>query len=106
MSNDETYNGWKNRETWAFNLHWANDRGLYEETLEQAKQWLAGTDDPDNDYALGEMVISYWRDFLDSYAEDFGQPLTDDLLMFDREVGSWWRVDEAETGAAVRESLS
>lgn len=31
---DETYNGWKNYPTWAVNLWLANERGLYEMTLE------------------------------------------------------------------------
>lgn len=31
---DQTYNGWANYPTWAVNLWLANDRGLYEMTLE------------------------------------------------------------------------
>lgn len=100
---DETYEGWVNRETWAFNLHWANDRGLYEETLERAKEYLSGNADAD-DYMLGEHVVGYWRDLLDGY--DFGDPKPEGLAMFEREVGSWWRVDATEVGASVRESLS
>jgi hypothetical protein len=110
MSNDETYNGWKNRETWAFNLHWSNDQGLYNETLEQAKQWIADNeDDPElagSDSALGEHIVGYWKDYIEEYPEEFGTPAPEGLQMFYREVGSWWRIDEAEIGASVRESLS
>ncbi len=102
---DDTYQGWKNRETWAFNLHWSNDQGLYSETLEQARQYLKQSAEAD-DYNLGEFVIAYWRNFLDDYVDEFGTPVPDELQMFDREVGSWWRIDEAEIGASVRESLS
>jgi hypothetical protein len=117
MSTDETYEGWKNRETWAFNLHWSNDQGLYNDTLEQARAYLTETYGDDwasmrEDemlgafWGVGEHVIKYWRDFINDYEEDFGAELPDGLKMFRDEVGSWWRVDEAETGAAVRESLS
>ncbi len=39
---DETYNGWANRETWAFNLHWSNDQGLYNMLLEDAREFVRG----------------------------------------------------------------
>lgn len=117
MSDTETYNGWKNRETWAFNLHWSNDQGLYEMTLETARQYLTETYGDEwvslpadelrgAQYGVGEHVVSYWRDFLDNYEDVFGAPLSEGLTMFDREVGSWWRVDEMETGAGIIESLS
>ena len=102
---DDTYQGWKNRETWAFNLHWSNDRGLYEETLERAKEWLSENEDA-SDYELGDYIIEYWKDFIEDYEDSFGSKLPDALAMYRDEVGSWWRVDEAEIGASVRESLS
>ena len=116
MATDETdrYNGYANRETWAFNLHWQNDQGLYNETLDVARRQLEDVDDDGNDvdnvdgfgssatdYAIGEHVVTYWRDYLD---ERMTGP-NDMLRMFDREVGSWWRIDYAEVGAAVRDSL-
>jgi hypothetical protein len=98
---DETYNGYKNRETWAFNLHWQNDQGLYNETLEYAK----GQDPSDlSDTLLGDMVVSYWREYIAERAENDGW-LPEPLGMFRDEVGSWWRVDATEVGEAVRESL-
>lgn len=100
MTDSETYNGYANRETWAFNLHWSNDEGLYLETLR-----VADTDMEMTDYELGEFVVGYWREFIDGYAEETGTPLPEGLKMFDREVGSWWRIDYAEVGASVRESL-
>lgn len=103
---DETYNGWKNRETWAFNLHWSNDRGLYEETLERAREYLKYSNEEATDLELGEHIVGYWKDYIEEYADDFGAPAPEGLQMFYREVGSWWRVDEAETGASVREALS
>lgn len=108
MTDSETCNGYANRETWAFNLHWQNDQGLYNETLEQVREWEGTfnvTPGELSDSQLGEYVVAYWRDLLDTYEETAGAPLPEGLRMFDREVGSWWRVDYAEVGAAVRESL-
>lgn len=114
MTTDETYNGYKNRETWAFNLHWQNDQGLYNETLDVARAWLAerelSADTIETEVStrmLGEHVVSHWRDMIRNYRDYFGSILADDdaLAMMRDEVGSWWRIDYAEVGAAVRESL-
>jgi hypothetical protein len=113
---DETYNGYANRETWAFNLHWQNDEGLYNMTLETAQEYLTETYGhdwaslPENElrgafYGVGEHVAAYWHDLIDTYADEFGAALPEGLAMFRDEVGSWWRIDHAEVGAAVRESL-
>ena len=99
---DETYNGYANRETWAFNLHWQNDQGLYNYVLEEARSYLDGegdnASDPVGDWQLGYAVVQRIREELPDLAPDAWELLRED-------VGSWWRVDEAEVGAAVRESL-
>ncbi|HET6917237.1 MAG TPA: hypothetical protein VFH56_14180 [Acidimicrobiales bacterium] len=103
---DETCNGYANRETWAFNLHWQNDQGLYRQTLEEARQIIKQDSiySTPGDRELGERIVNYWRDVFDGYDAD-GTPMTQTLRMFEREVGSWWRINYAEVGAAVRESL-
>lgn len=111
MTDSERYNGYANRETWAFNLHWQNDQGLYNETLEQAAGVLERAnvarthDDPVTNWALGEYIVNYWRDFIREYRDNFGTELPEGLTMFRDEVGSWWRIDYAEVGEAVREAL-
>jgi hypothetical protein len=104
----EQYNGWKNRETWAFNLHWANDEGLYMMVLDWAREITRAEDEDDkvSDYELGEQIIKRMRDLIDNHEEEYGSPLPKGLRMYRDEVGSWWRIDETETGASVRESLS
>ena len=104
MSENENYQGWTNRETWAFMLHINNDQGLYNETNERAREYLS-TGDVLSDYDLGKAVVDYWDDGLGNWADDFGTPLPEALAMFRNEVGSWWRVNYTEVGAAVRESL-
>lgn len=108
MSNEETYEGWKNRETWAFDLHWSNDEGLYNMVREWAHEITRAEDDDNkiSDFELGETVIKRMKSFIDDYEDDFGSPLPEGLKMYRDEVGSWWRVDETEIGASVRESLS
>lgn len=110
MTNDETYNGYANRETWAFNLHWQNDQGLYHETLDVAGDYIQrksiashAAEEP-SDRELGEYVVTYWREYITERAEADGW-LPEALGMFRDEVGSWWRIDYSEVGAAVRESL-
>src|SRR5690625_5741857 len=65
MTNDETYNGYSNRETWAFMLHLDNDQGLYEMSRDWAREAIAewreyGNDDESGGYAdrvIGERVV-------------------------------------------------
>lgn len=113
---DETYNGWTNYETWAFNLHWQNDQGLYLETLETARTYLVETyghswaELPADElsgafYGVGERIRDYWHDMIRDYVDDYGAELPEVLRLFREDVGSFWRVDVAETGSAVREGL-
>jgi hypothetical protein len=108
MTENETYNGYANRETWAFNLHWSSDQGLYNETLEQARELVRVHVDSNEELSasmLGEHIVCYWRDTFDEYEGETNISLPEPYRMFDREVGSWWRIDYAEVGASVRESL-
>ena len=59
---DESYNGWANRETWAFNLHWQNDQGFYLWVLESASEVIEhATYPPVSDTYLGERIVSIVR---------------------------------------------
>jgi len=104
MSNNDTYNGWANRETWAFWLHVGNDEGLYESVREWAQGWIdAQNADAQDDYAdssLGAYVAESVHEYLLET-----QPHSDHARMVLNEVGSWWRINHAEIGAAVREDL-
>lgn len=97
MAEDETYQGVKNRETWAFNLHWENDQGLYNMIQDYARTVLRG-DEEMTDAELGGRIIEYvkemWREFP-----------TGGIAMWRDEVGSVWRVDEESVGESVREAL-
>lgn len=113
---DDTYNGWANRETWAFMLHVNNDQGLYAEARNVGELYAAETygeewrELPEDEmrgleWGVGERVVKHFRDMIAGWTEDFGSPLPEGMTMFRDEVGSWWRIDYAEVGEAVREML-
>lgn len=93
----ERYEGWANRETWAFNLHWQNDQGLYDAVREVAEVWA----DDYGDSMLGERVIDYVEELLEE-----ARPHSDEAYQVIREIGSWWRIDRTEVGETVREAIA
>ena len=105
MSNNDTCNGWANRETWAFWLHVSKDRGMYEMTRDRAQGWIdAQNADAQDDYAdssLGAYVAEIAHERLLEK-----QPHSNHSRLVLNEVGSWWRINHAEIGAAVREDLN
>lgn len=100
---DETYNGYANRETWAFNLHWQNDQGLYKWVLERAAYHLDTAVPSEWTPEIVADVLGRW--IVDDVHDELPE-LSPELWENMREaVGSFWRIDYAEVGAAVRESL-
>lgn len=108
-STDETYNGWPNRETWAFNLHWQNDQGFYLWVLEAAGQYLTDTYGSDwtdmpademraAEYGVGEYVVHMITEELAEMSPELWEMMRED-------VGSFWRVSVADVGRTVVESL-
>ena len=87
---DEMYYGYANRETWAFNLHWQNDQGLYE----LVREW-GGDANSTDPWTVGEHVIACAQEF---WSEVGGG-------MWRSETGSLWRVDRHEVGEDVLEAL-
>lgn len=78
---DETYNGWKNRETWAASLHISNDEGL----MSMATERLEGIDP--TSFRLGEALSDWYDETVEEYA------MVEGIRMMARDVGSAWRVD-------------
>ena len=98
MSNEDNYQGWANRETWAFNLHWSNDQGFYNFVLDQAGHYLAEHPDT-SDRGLGEAVVEFVQEELPELSPELWELMRSD-------VGSFWRVDHEEVGRTVREGLT
>lgn len=108
--NDDTYNGWTNRETWAFNLHWRNDQGLYGFVLESARSYLTDTYGDDwaglpademrgADWGVGSHAVEHIEEELPEMAPELWENLRSD-------VGSFWRINYVEVGAAIREDIA
>jgi len=89
--NDETYNGWPNRETWGAHLWLSNDPGLHD----MACEW---TRDAVNEYGadsfglIGEHIVRMFRELCDDHRDVLAGARDD--------VGSWWRVDGCALGRA------
>ena len=115
-NNDQTYNGWTNRETWALVLHLDNEQSTYEYAREQATAAYddalteAGQDYPewpeDQRAALARSKTAdamrelaealYTRD---GYVDATGGSWPDDLADAASDIGSLWRIDWLEVAA-------
>lgn len=95
MTNEsETYNGWKNRETWLANLWLENEYRVYKSALETAKTYAASKLGAD---LLGGKLINalvLWRNDNEALANDLSKH---DLRtkVSAHELGEHW-IDTAE----------
>lgn len=98
----EGYQGWANRETWAFMLHVNNDQGLHESFRETAARAHAINPDRVQD-AVKDLAETYFTP--DGYYDVFGDVIQNNspCYMAMQEIGSMWRVDWAEVTAALLE---
>jgi hypothetical protein len=110
---DETYEGWTNHETWAVALHINNDQGWQQsvhEALKGAREdsdpySLALTDETRDALAAhraGQIVKDNVEETLTERLSDYHRGVLDlDVYSIPREdIGSMWRVDWDEIGAA------
>src|SRR5690625_4001229 len=98
-------------------LHLNNDQGKNEMVRDSAREAIAechkyGNDEESSGYAdseVGERVvrqsIELWADHEDDLATRGGYSTGDPIVMWQREVGSVWRVDERAVGESIREDL-
>ena len=98
---DETYNGWSNRETWAWNLLVSNDQYLEEHFVEVLVAQRRELDKQ----SVGDLRATKYRvgDWLeDTFVEliyDFQDNNEHESeLVLRREIGSFWRINWGEIG--------
>ena len=92
---DETYNGWANRETWAFYLHLSNDQGLWEWVGETVEGCAAS-----HRRLWGDVYPTFLGETLVELVEDLWEDCegAEWVRMMRSDVGSVWRIDCREVG--------
>lgn len=95
----EDYNGWTNRETWAFNLYFGHDDGLLltaNDAFVQNLQRL--TEDQPNwpqEWRVSA-AMQYAGDAVEEWYDELAPDLPRDTL---RDIGSAWRINWREVAA-------
>lgn len=107
MSTDDRYNGWTNRETWAVALHINNDQGWQESVHAALRDWWGKPPggyvaDPNEARMAGEIIRENFEVELETMSDSedaFSR------LQIQADIGSLWRVDWTELGAAFLTDL-
>ena len=105
---DETYHGWRNRETWAFHLWITNEQVTAREARLVVENAVAAARRANRDDAarrnVADALREWWSDVI-AAARDYGYSAS--LATMRDEVGSVWRVDwEAIADAMLDEGQS
>ena len=98
MTEDTTYNGWKNYPTWAVDLWLSNDEGLYRQTLEIVTNAKAGSFDtgepsPETPRLAVADALREWVH--DDLAPDLGASFAADLLGYALDQVDWFEIADA-----------
>ena len=110
---EEGYNGWTNRETWATALHINNDQGLYNHRRELCRQAIKAAPHAPHIHTLKQATLYALEDSLKEWIEgmaedvffpdppsehlsDYGVSLSTAKLGMFHDIGSLWRVDWKE----------
>ena len=91
MTEDQTYNGWKNYPTWAVNLWLSNDEGLAADVQNIIVE--IGADDEDNTRRVD--VADAIKDFVNEITPDLGASFAADLLGYALDSVDWFEIADA-----------
>lgn len=101
----EDYNGWSNRETWAVALHINNDQGWQESVLDTLRAALEREAEKESDdytmpaWRAGMIICSQVESVLDELRSGYGDSYEHAFMVIE-DIGSLWRVNWDEIGAA------
>lgn len=102
--NEDEYQGWPNRETWAMVLYIDNDQGLQEQTFERIRETIRNINNDENIknkiWTRNEAIKFRTEEHLKDWMEELrlealehpGEPQKEVLKMFD-DIGSFWRIE-------------
>ena len=102
--NQDEYNGWVNRETWAAALHLSNDEGIYSYCLELVE---GKPTEGERRWSAGDAIESFVTDCVGQVLcpdADVSVPFRVAWSCFIADVGSLWRVDWAAVADSFLES--
>ena len=99
---DETYNGWTNRETWAWNLLVSNDEYLAEHLVEvcvgerkaRREKFFVETE-ATMKYVVGDWLENAFHELIYDFQDNSEH---ESELVLRREIGSLWRINWSEIG--------
>jgi hypothetical protein len=94
----ECYAGWANRETWAVTLWLNNEQGTQEAVHEALREAAGMQTDGFAASKAGDIVREYLEELFD--VDTYGGSLPGGLVNMLTDIGSLWRVDWREVGAA------
>lgn len=103
----EDYNGWQNRETWAFVLHVSNDQGLADmarERLADVSRQHRHVEDYVRDARLADDLREWAGELFtrSGFVDTFGGVWPDALADAAEDIGSLWRIDWPSVVDALR----
>ena len=93
MSEDQTYNGWKNYPTWNVHLWLTNDQGLYEYTNECI--FGSSLEEDDEPPARIEVADTLKSLVTDELAPDLGASFAADLLGYALDQVDWLEIADS-----------
>jgi hypothetical protein len=110
-SNNDEYQGWTNRETWAASLHLSNAEWLYNGARDVVTDALQAAGSDAGPFTAGNALEGWVTDIVDAHHETQDDKTTvgpcrenPDITMMDREVGSWWRVNWREVADGLMDA--
>lgn len=96
MSNDKSYQGWTNYETWAVALWLDNDQGSYEYWRDVAEEIKEDEGDEDDEDIHLAALASRLKDEFEEGMPDLGASLWSDLLGAALSEVNWYEIAKSK----------